>query len=180
MVRLPCGSMSTHSTRWPSSANAAARFSAVVVLATPPFWLANAMTLALPDTVGSHGRGRDVRRPIRRALWESFRVEARGTPRGAGSARPNEPPPTHLASHPMTLGEILDGKRVCICGGSGGVGKTTTSAAIAAGMAARGLRVAVVTIDPARRLATALGLPELGNEPRRIDGELFATAGLPV
>src|SRR5919198_478374 len=74
----------------------------------------------------------------------------------------------------MTLGEILDGKRVCICGGSGGVGKTTTSAAIAAGMAARGLRVAVVTIDPARRLATALGLAELGNEPRRIDGELWA------
>src|SRR5919198_6179481 len=80
----------------------------------------------------------------------------------------------------MTLGEILDGKRVCICGGSGGVGKTTTSAAIAAGMAARGLRVAVVTIDPARRLATALGLAELGNEPRRIDGELFTAAGLPM
>src|SRR4051812_18179647 len=48
--------MSTQSTRWPASANAAARFSVVVVLATPPFWLANAMTLALPDTVGSHGR----------------------------------------------------------------------------------------------------------------------------
>src|SRR5947209_1056799 len=51
IVRLPCGSMSTQSTRWPSSANAAARFSVVVVFATPPFWLANAMTLALPSTV---------------------------------------------------------------------------------------------------------------------------------
>src|SRR4051794_14704268 len=50
MVRLPCGSMSTHSTRCPSSANAAARFSVVVVLATPPFWFAKAMTLAWPVT----------------------------------------------------------------------------------------------------------------------------------
>ena len=46
IVRLPCGSMSTHSTRCPRSANATARFSVVVVLATPPFWLAKAMTLA--------------------------------------------------------------------------------------------------------------------------------------
>jgi anion-transporting ArsA/GET3 family ATPase len=80
----------------------------------------------------------------------------------------------------VPLAEILEGKRICICGGSGGVGKTTTSAAIAAGMAARGLRVAVVTIDPARRLATALGLEELGNEPRRIDTAPFTAAGLPI
>ena len=44
IVRLPCGSMSQHRTRWPSSANATARFSVVVVLATPPFWLARAIT----------------------------------------------------------------------------------------------------------------------------------------
>ena len=60
--------------------------------------------------------------------------------------------------------EMLEGKRVCICAGSGGVGKTTTSAAIAAGMAARGMKVCVLTIDPAKRLADSLGLPELGNE----------------
>ena len=47
-------------------------------------------------------------------------------------------------------------KRVVICAGSGGVGKTTTSAALAMGLAAAGRRVAVVTIDPARRLATSL------------------------
>ena len=47
IVRLPCGSRSTHSTRWPLSANAAARLSVVVVFATPPFWLAKAMTLAV-------------------------------------------------------------------------------------------------------------------------------------
>jgi anion-transporting ArsA/GET3 family ATPase len=63
---------------------------------------------------------------------------------------------------------LLAGKRVCVCAGSGGVGKTTTAAAIGLGMAARGLRVAVVTIDPARRLANALGLDELDNEPRRV------------
>jgi anion-transporting ArsA/GET3 family ATPase len=76
------------------------------------------------------------------------------------------------------VGELLEGKRVCICAGSGGVGKTTSSAAIAAGMAARGKKVAVLTIDPAKRLADSLGLPELGNEERRVDPELFAAAGI--
>jgi anion-transporting ArsA/GET3 family ATPase len=76
------------------------------------------------------------------------------------------------------VGEVLDGKRVCICAGSGGVGKTTSSAAIAAGMAARGKKVAVLTIDPAKRLADSLGLPELGNEERQVDPALFAEAGI--
>lgn len=68
----------------------------------------------------------------------------------------------------MSVAELLEGKRICVCGGSGGVGKTTASAAIALGMAARGAKVAVVTIDPARRLANALGLEELENQPRRV------------
>jgi anion-transporting ArsA/GET3 family ATPase len=76
------------------------------------------------------------------------------------------------------VAELLNGKRVCICAGSGGVGKTTSSAAIAAGMAARGKKVAVLTIDPAKRLADSLGLPELGNEERQIDPALFAEAGI--
>jgi anion-transporting ArsA/GET3 family ATPase len=76
------------------------------------------------------------------------------------------------------IAELLEGKRVCVCAGSGGVGKTTTSAAIAAGMAARGKRVAVLTIDPAKRLADSLGLPELGNTERRVDPELFETVGI--
>ena len=75
---------------------------------------------------------------------------------------------------------LLDGKRIVICAGSGGVGKTTTAAALAMGMAERGLRVAVVTIDPARRLATSLGLEELGNEPRLVDPERFASHGVQV
>jgi anion-transporting ArsA/GET3 family ATPase len=76
-----------------------------------------------------------------------------------------------------SIPELLEGKRVCICAGSGGVGKTTTSAAIAAGMAARGLKVAVLTIDPAKRLADSLGLPELGNTERQVDPALFADVG---
>src|SRR6201996_7206197 len=68
----------------------------------------------------------------------------------------------------MSVSDLLAGKRVCVCGGSGGVGKTTTSAAIALGMAAAGAKVAVVTIDPARRLANALGLQELAHEPPRV------------
>jgi len=73
--------------------------------------------------------------------------------------------------------DVLDGKTICICAGSGGVGKTTTSAAIAVGMAARGLKVAVLTIDPARRLADSLGLDELDNEPRRVAAGDFGDSG---
>jgi anion-transporting ArsA/GET3 family ATPase len=58
------------------------------------------------------------------------------------------------------------------------VGKTTTSAALAMGLAAGGQKVAVVTIDPARRLANSLGLAELGNEPRRIEPERFEAHGV--
>jgi anion-transporting ArsA/GET3 family ATPase len=67
--------------------------------------------------------------------------------------------------------ELLEGRRIVVCAGAGGVGKTTTAAAIAMGMAERGLKVAVVTIDPARRLADSLGLEQLGNEPHRVEGE---------
>jgi anion-transporting ArsA/GET3 family ATPase len=70
--------------------------------------------------------------------------------------------------------------RVVVCAGAGGVGKTTTSAAIALGLAADGARVAVVTIDPARRLANALGLDALENEPGRVDRRRLAGHGLEV
>lgn len=70
------------------------------------------------------------------------------------------------------------GRSVIVCAGSGGVGKTTTSAALAMGLAARGQRVAVVTIDPARRLADSLGLAELDNEPRLVDPHRFAGHGV--
>jgi len=80
----------------------------------------------------------------------------------------------------VTVARLLDGKRIVVCAGPGGVGKTTTAAAIALGMAEQGLKVAVLTIDPARRLANSLGLAELGNEETRVpiefegEGELWA------
>ena len=64
-----------------------------------------------------------------------------------------------------SVGEVLEGKSICICAGSGGVGKTTTSAAIATGMAAQGLKVCVLTIDPAKRLADSLGRPCIDFQP---------------
>ena len=76
------------------------------------------------------------------------------------------------------LPDLLAQKRIVVCAGSGGVGKTTTAAALALAMAAQGRRVAVVTIDPARRLADALGLAALGNEPHRIDTARFAAHGI--
>jgi anion-transporting ArsA/GET3 family ATPase len=76
------------------------------------------------------------------------------------------------------VADILEGKEVCICAGSGGVGKTTTSAAIATGMAAQGSKVCVLTIDPAKRLADSLGMEEMGNEAKRVDPALFAAQGV--
>lgn len=67
---------------------------------------------------------------------------------------------------------------IYVCVGPGGVGKTTVSAALALGLALAGKRVAVVTIDPAKRLATALGLKELGGEPHRIEEQRLSERGL--
>lgn len=77
-----------------------------------------------------------------------------------------------------SIEELLEGRDICICAGSGGVGKTTTSAAIALGMAARGKKVCVLTIDPAKRLADSLGLEELGNEASRVDPALLEVNGV--
>jgi anion-transporting ArsA/GET3 family ATPase len=60
---------------------------------------------------------------------------------------------------------------VVICCGAGGVGKTTTAAALGVAAAERGRRVCVVTVDPARRLADALGGAAVGNEPKELAGD---------
>jgi anion-transporting ArsA/GET3 family ATPase len=60
--------------------------------------------------------------------------------------------------------------RIIVCSGSGGVGKTTTAAAMALRAAERGRRTVVLTIDPARRLAQSMGLTELDNTPRQVPG----------
>ena len=72
---------------------------------------------------------------------------------------------------PVTIGDVAARQSIVICCGSGGVGKTTTSAAIALEAARRGRVACVVTIDPARRLANSLGVDELSNSPTRIAGD---------
>lgn len=67
-----------------------------------------------------------------------------------------------------SIAEVVAKHRVVICAGSGGVGKTTTAAALAVHGAEQGRRTMVMTIDPARRLADALGLRSLGNEARKV------------
>lgn len=66
------------------------------------------------------------------------------------------------------LQEILESHRILVCAGSGGVGKTTTAAAVALRAAQFGRRTLVMTIDPAKRLANALGLQALGDEPSEV------------
>ncbi|GAA3313743.1 ArsA family ATPase [Nonomuraea dietziae] len=80
----------------------------------------------------------------------------------------------------LDVDAILDdrGTRIVVCCGSGGVGKTTTAAALGLRAAERGRSAVVLTVDPARRLAQSMGLTELDNTPRLVhssgDGQLFA------
>ncbi|GLW64547.1 anion transporter [Actinomadura rubrobrunea] len=88
--------------------------------------------------------------------------------------------PTGKTPPRLDVDALLDDPRtkIIVCCGSGGVGKTTTAAALGLRAAERGRDVVVLTVDPARRLAQSMGLSELDNNPRRIDidgdGELHA------
>ncbi|MGH3282220.1 MAG: ArsA family ATPase, partial [Trebonia sp.] len=72
----------------------------------------------------------------------------------------------------LDLDRIIDDRRtrIVVCCGSGGVGKTTTAAALGLRAAERGRQVCVLTVDPARRLAQSMGLTSLDNTPRLVDG----------
>jgi anion-transporting ArsA/GET3 family ATPase len=76
------------------------------------------------------------------------------------------------ASPSLDIDALLDDPetRIIVCTGSGGVGKTTTSAALALRAAERGRKVVVLTIDPARRLAQSMGIEALDNTPRPVPG----------
>lgn len=76
-----------------------------------------------------------------------------------------------------SLNGVLE-QQIVVCAGSGGVGKTTISAAIGLEAARRGRKTLVITIDPAKRLANSLGLKKLSNKPKRISSKLFENAGL--
>jgi len=77
----------------------------------------------------------------------------------------------------VNLTRLLLEKRIVICCGSGGVGKTTTSAALGLRAAALGRMTLVLTIDPARRLADALGVPALDHRPSRVPQTTLRAAG---
>lgn len=79
----------------------------------------------------------------------------------------------------MLLSEVIAKHRVVVCLGSGGVGKTTTSAAIALRAASEGRHVLCLTIDPAKRLANSLGLSEITHGEQAIDPKVFEQHGLP-
>jgi anion-transporting ArsA/GET3 family ATPase len=94
--------------------------------------------------------------------------------KASGAAAASRPDVTGL-----DLDRLLDdpATRIVVCCGSGGVGKTTTAAAFGLRAAERGRGVVVLTIDPARRLAQSLGLTELDNTPREVDGIDRAAGG---
>ena len=94
-----------------------------------------------------------------------------GAKRRGGKARRTEPR--------GTLEQLFASKEIVVTCGSGGVGKTTTAAATGAMAAAHlGGKVLVLTVDPAKRLASALGLEEFGNIETRVPDELFTAAGV--
>jgi anion-transporting ArsA/GET3 family ATPase len=88
--------------------------------------------------------------------------------------------PNSARSHPLGLSDLLDTRRVILCVGCGGVGKTTTTAALGLAAARRGKRVLCLTIDPARRLSQSLGLSEMTTEAQRVRPEVFAAVGIEV
>jgi anion-transporting ArsA/GET3 family ATPase len=80
---------------------------------------------------------------------------------------------------PGVWSSLLERRRVLVCAGPGGVGKTTTAAALAVLGARRGLKVAALTVDPARRLADSLGIGDPGADPREVDPSLWRRPGQP-
>ena len=79
--------------------------------------------------------------------------------------------PDAVGSQPETLPTLVAERSVVVCCGSGGVGKTTVSATFALAAAQAGRRACVVTVDPARRLADALGVESLPNTPSEVAGD---------
>lgn len=111
---------------------------------------------ALADLLAFQAQPRRVPDPDLLAPPEPARIDL---------ARLTGPPP----GEPVLRGLLADpGTQVVVCCGTGGVGKTSVSAALALHAASQGRKVVVLTVDPAKRLATALGLDALGAEPQRV------------
>ncbi|MFN8051921.1 MAG: ArsA-related P-loop ATPase [Acidimicrobiales bacterium] len=87
-------------------------------------------------------------------------------------------PPRRAAAPEVTIEQLCAAKEIVISTGSGGVGKTTTAAALGAQAAlTMGAKVLVLTVDPAKRLANAMGLQSFGNVETRVPTEAFVAAG---
>jgi len=85
-----------------------------------------------------------------------------------------------MEASPDALSALVDTRRVLVTVGAGGVGKTTTAAALAVAAARRGKRVLCLTIDPAKRLAESLGIGAMSSEAVTVDNARFEAAGFPV
>src|SRR4051794_38542825 len=136
-------------------------------------------TRRVPDRVGRRTRKDPAR--IRRRTRHEPEYESE-----AGDVMSPDPAGDQQSTrHRLSPARVLDvdpliddpQTRIVVCCGSGGVGKTTTAAALGLRAAERGRKVVVLTIDPARRLAQSLGLEELGNEPRTVPGALRDAGG---
>lgn len=95
-----------------------------------------------------------------------------GTGSGTGVKPETEAEVAPFPALALDTDALLDDRdiRIVVCCGSGGVGKTTTAAALGVRAAERGRKVVVLTIDPARRLAQSMGIDSLDNTPRRVKG----------
>ena len=96
------------------------------------------------------------------------------------SSRPPDVRPALPETTPTVLEPLIRDKRVIVCCGAGGVGKTTTAAAIGVASAVQGRKALVLTIDPARRLAEAMGIPEASRTPSPVPRAKLATLDVPV
>jgi anion-transporting ArsA/GET3 family ATPase len=105
-------------------------------------------------------------------------VNGRKTSRSTGPGAPVRTSAARGSDGSLDVDALLGDSNIdsIVCCGAGGVGKTTTAAALALRAAAQGRRVCVLTIDPARRLAQSMGLTELDNTPRPVKG-VDTTAG---
>ena len=96
------------------------------------------------------------------------------------ATRPADVRPSVPDSEATFLEPLVREKQVIVCCGAGGVGKTTTAAAIGVAAAVAGRRTLVLTIDPARRLAEAMGLPDAAREPAPVPRRNLTELGVPV
>ncbi len=94
------------------------------------------------------------------------------------ASRRSQPPAAVSAPEVTRVGDLLRTKRIIVCCGAGGVGKTTTAAALSLAAARAGRRVLVLTIDPSRRLAETLGVSRNPPEPVAVPAERQALAGI--